>query len=853
MNRIILLIIFGLTFPLIQGKQVNVGNAERVAKQYFKSISKGGARGVDDLKLDYTAFSDKYTSSGKSIDASVCYYIFNSISHDGFIIVSGDDRVMPVLAYSLEGIFNRSDMPPNLKAWLESYKLQIESALIRPDKPDACTEKMWQNLLEGEYITEGNSVVAPLIQTKWNQGNFYNALCPYDYDSNTRTVTGCVATAMGQIMKYWNWPGSGTGSHSYTHPRYGILSANFGGTTYAWTSMPNTLTSSNISVATLLYHCGVSLEMDYNTPAEGGSAASTADVEDALENYFGYSSNIQVIQRSSYSESQWIQKLKAELDAGRPVQYAGSGSDGGHSFVCDGYDSNSYFHFNWGWGGSSNGYFIISELNPGNVSQTEGFNSNQRAVIGIAPQTVETFDLRLVKQLALSDASIEYFESFNVSTNIVNSGSNKFTGDYAVFALDNSNTIIDTVYVHKGFSLSPGNSYVNDLNFQTDGSFSMVPGNYKLEMYYRPTGKNWIRISDNGTNINLAQITVTNTNSIELASSISTSPAHTFTRGLAGSATMKIKNSGITSFNGYIRLALFKLDGYWAQTIELKTQAITITPGSTSPTITFNSSNISVMPGTYLLALQHRTLPTDSWSLSGGTVYPNPTKIVVSETPLNPDIYESNNTLSEAKDLPVSFMAGNCVILASANCHKGTDVDYYKIQLPSGHSYNISSRLHDSYRSDDGNNYTLDAQFSWSKDGQTWSSVIDDIMQDNIGLPSGGTVYYKVNQYFAGQTGTYKLDIRILITGIEQARSESPLLVYPNPANEIVYICPGDLSENQVNIAITNLNGVEIKTASFVNPGPVIEMNLSDLSSGIYIVSVRNGSGKKTNRLVVNR
>jgi len=191
--------------------------------------------------------------------------------------------------------------------------------------------------------------------------------------------TGCVATAMAQVLKYWNYPSQGSGSHSYTHATYGLLSADFGSTTYNWTNMPNNVVSSNNSVATLMYHCGVSVEMDYSAD---GSGAYSGDVVPALVNYFNYSPNVEMKSLNSFSTANWIMMLKAELDAHRPVYYGGDNGTEGHAFVCDGYDTDSKFHFNWGWSGSANGYFAIGALNP---SLSYKFNSNNEAIIRIKP------------------------------------------------------------------------------------------------------------------------------------------------------------------------------------------------------------------------------------------------------------------------------------------------------------------------------------------------------------------------------------------------------------------------------------------------------------------------------------
>jgi len=221
-----------------------------------------------------------------------------------------------------------------------------------------------------------NIIVGPLLTTTWNQWPYYNDFCP------PGTPTGCVATAMAQIMKYHNHPAQGTGSHSYSHATYGTLSADFGATTYQWNNMPSSLTAGSTpeqknAVATLMYHCGVAVEMNY-TPSV--SLANSYSFKYALPTYFKYDGGIDLKQRSEYfgNDAGWHDLLKNELDAGRPIFYAGASSTGGHAFVCDGYDDGGCFHFNWGWSGSGDGWYVTSNL-------VNGYNNSQEIVLNIKP------------------------------------------------------------------------------------------------------------------------------------------------------------------------------------------------------------------------------------------------------------------------------------------------------------------------------------------------------------------------------------------------------------------------------------------------------------------------------------
>ena len=314
-------------------------------------------------------------------------YVFTT--DHGFVLLAADSRVQPVLGYSLNGGFDTEDMPENKKAWIQEYSDGIQYAIEHQTRASNEVVQQWNDLVAGlRDVGRTTTVVDPLIQTRWDQGNPYNLLCPGG------SVTGCVATAMAQVMKYWNYPEHGIGSHSYIprdHPEYGTQLADFQNTTYDWDDMANIYNNSStqvqrMAVATLMYHCGVSVEMNY-TP--GGSGASTPVVADALKNYFNYSSETQHLDRSGYEDDVWIAMLKSELQLNRPIQYHGTGSGGGHSFVCDGYNSDDYFHFNWGWSGYCDEYYLINNLNPGPGGIGSGnngiYNEGQGAIFGIHP------------------------------------------------------------------------------------------------------------------------------------------------------------------------------------------------------------------------------------------------------------------------------------------------------------------------------------------------------------------------------------------------------------------------------------------------------------------------------------
>ena len=338
------------------------------------------------------------------------FYIFAGRDGKGFVIVSADDCVPPILGYSTTNTFVTENMPAHVKGWLNDYERQIQQYRRIPVHTTSVGQTqraapMWDRLLVGDYTEPPlYTAVAPLLTTTWDQSPYYNNLCPYSSYYGERTVTGCVATATAQVMKYWNHPTMGYGSHSYTHDTYGLQSANFGTTTYAWSSMPTQLTSSSTAtqktaVATLMYHVGVAIEMDYDVSANGGSGApsysngdhTAASAENALRTYFKYKSSLRQVSIDDYTSAEWSTLLMNELNNNRPILYTGYDSTAGHCFVCDGYSNSGQFHINWGWGGWCDGYYTFGYLNPasggtgGNSTYT--FNLRNVAIIGIEPNT----------------------------------------------------------------------------------------------------------------------------------------------------------------------------------------------------------------------------------------------------------------------------------------------------------------------------------------------------------------------------------------------------------------------------------------------------------------------------------
>lgn len=400
MKKTVLIIIISIYTLYLCANPVDEKTALTIAKNYSNLQSKSSTT----LTLVYKCVSDENNKTKKQI----YYYIFNS--NNGFIIVSGEDATYPILGYSNTTTFDAKKMPGNFKFWIENYKKQIKYIITNKIKATKQIKKQWLEIKSKSKSkskkTKNIKSVSPLITTNWGQIPYENAQCPYDtdagYDYGYHAPAGCAATAMAQIMKFWNYPGKGTGFHSYLHPKYGTLFANFSETSYDWTKMPDQVNSPNEAVATLTYHCGVATEMSYgpvssNTFMIMDGFPDEKTCEYAYKTYFDYDPvSLKGIWRKKYSDTTWKQLLKKNIDERRPIQYAGYSSVGfgGHTFVCDGYDNNDNFHINWGWSGYCNGYFIIDALNPnigGTGAGNGNFNSNQHAIIGIQPNPINIY------------------------------------------------------------------------------------------------------------------------------------------------------------------------------------------------------------------------------------------------------------------------------------------------------------------------------------------------------------------------------------------------------------------------------------------------------------------------------
>ena len=380
-------------------------------------------------------------------------YVFNVADDEGFVIVSNDDRTFPVLGYSDSGSIDPDNMPANMRAWLQGYADEIAWMNEHNIQPASQSSSRRTN-------RSVKTAIDPLVKTHWDQGAPYNNLTPYyrkidgNYyystsyqDGYKHCATGCVATAMAQVMKYHQWPTSPTTNISEYIWQGNTLGPLTSTITFDWANMQNTYSgeyteAQATAIATLMQYCGYSVKMDYGPQ----SGSITKNVADALKEYFDYKKGTtQYVSRSYYSYDNWVDLIYYEVAHNRPVVYGGASTGGGHEFVCDGYqytDETDFFHINWGWGGKSDNYFVLSALNPyeqgiGGSSTNDGFRYGQDAVIGIQPSTGTgtTADIKpnvvnlTLESITPTPSAVALGKSADVTLRVTNNSDDAYDGD----------------------------------------------------------------------------------------------------------------------------------------------------------------------------------------------------------------------------------------------------------------------------------------------------------------------------------------------------------------------------------------------------------------------------------------
>lgn len=502
--------LIGTTF----GNPVDVKTAQKAAATFATSISQ--TKGAPNLNLVYTATNETATLN--------YFYVFNT--ENGFVMISGDDNMVPVLAYSTESQFTTENMPEHVASFLKGYERMAQFVI---DNQVVCVpenSQEWKDLISGTFQTsKGTDAVNPLLgNNQWGQGGatvagnykpLYNAKCPNR--NGQYAVTGCMATVLSQIISYHKYPTKGFGSHEYTPERYGNLygklSCNFANTSFDFANMPLQLTPTSTSaqinaVATLMYACGVGVEMDYGTQESGGSGSGLEENayrphsgQYAIKQYFNYPLAT-IITRNTMGDASFLAAIKADLDKSLPVAITGfdANQENGHIFVCDGYDASNKLHINWGWDGSLNGYFALSGFTPRSGGTSYNFNYNNQAMVNIIPGNKLTNNTALVlnSKVTTNPASIPCGSNFTITVQLINKGGKAFSGEVRAFAAQDFMTIVAPIE-SKTVNIAAGAT--SNITFSSTGITGVNTGGQAIMVEYKPTGSsNWIRVSGLGAN-----------------------------------------------------------------------------------------------------------------------------------------------------------------------------------------------------------------------------------------------------------------------------------------------------------------------------------------------------------------
>ena len=496
MNKIYTLIISALCLFSITLEARTMQEASAVASAFMQTQNE--AKG-ERLKAKGERIPVELAFTQYQVDQTTpAVYVFNS-TDEGFVLVSAEDEARAVLGYSDEGTFDANNIPENMQFWLQMYADEMRSAteamrrkaIEHPKNQQIFRGPRWQEAEAESYPT-----ISPILgKTVWGQGEPFNNKCPEI--NGERTVTGCVATAMSQIMYAHKYPTKGTGSHSYTTETKKLkVSANFGNTTYDWANMiPNykkdsyTTTQAD-AVATLMYHVGVAAEMDYTV--EGSGAVSSIALA-AMTEYFGYNKAINVLPKDFMKEEDLLQVIATDLQAGRPVYVSGSTvNQEGHAFVCDGMESDGYLHINWGWYGMADGYFALSALAPevqgtggsaSNLAFTEGvcIYSNIKPIAGGEAMPLVTVDklTRTSKETINKTEKVSFDLDRFTSTGIATA-----EGTITYFIYNSDKELVKQVEIGYFGPLDPGYYYTSAISISHTLPNTLANGNYELEIRY---------------------------------------------------------------------------------------------------------------------------------------------------------------------------------------------------------------------------------------------------------------------------------------------------------------------------------------------------------------------------------
>lgn len=769
-------------------------------------------------------------------------YVFNRGAENGFMVVAADDVAETLLGYSETGTFNPEQMPENLQAWLNEYSAQIATAA-------ATGTKVISAPVRASYAD-----IAPICKTQWDQGYPFNNDCPTDEDDRARTYTGCVATAMAQILKTYNYPEHGVGENTYYCSNIKkSVSFDYAGTNFDWANMINVYpgtAAQNAAVATLMSACGVSVNMMYGTNASG---AFSINVAPALIQYFNYDISAHFCYRRFYSLPVWMDMIYNELQGGYPVYYSGQAADGsgGHAFVLDGYRaSDAFVHINWGWSGMSDGYFRITTLEPsvqGAGGAGAGFSDQQGAIFSLRkpvegsvvyPNLTADADFG-TKNTKYTKGNIDFVTFTFGNAGIVSSALEKITYELGVRLIAENGG--EPQYLWKSGSLTTApNAKVGSFpiaydKFPTSGNYTITPVfRYNGQIYDLP-----IPVGDVNSLKLVAEAKSLTFEPIVEQPALSATDIEVHTPMYAGEYarfSAEVTNNGAEYF-GKIVLAFTGRGATNQIYATIPGPAIDLTDGETELVEFVGSLPTSILTENCYVVVATE----DGQFLSEKVAFKlNPKPTVAGEVS-----YVSSTILNAVSGrgtrlFPYVVSGNPLQVEGTFKCTAG---EYFADNL----IFWIGSASSSSYRG-----YPSDVITLLKDQETTFTMNISDYSLEEGGTYRGGfgfVVEEEDQSYLDFYEGVSPVYFRIsAAAGIEDVVADTEeVRVYPNPAEDIATV---DAAAAISSVEAYSLSGALALNARFDGSDASVQLDVTSLAPGMYVLKVNTAAGVITARLV---
>ncbi len=792
-----------------QARELSENEAMNIAQSFFNHSSVAQRAPIKTPLQLTTAYK------ASSMEDENLLYVFNRGENDGFIIIAGDDTADEmVLGYSDNGTFDYELMPENMRYWLNGYENEIAAA-----------RHAGQQRAKAEaYVSLFNKNVGPLVEARWSQDEPYNGQCP-EYGTATRCATGCVATAMAQIMYHHKYPEHGVGTKEITSGA-SIEVIDFANTTYEWDLMTPVYSSLSTpeecdAVATLMYHVGRSVNMMYGS----ASGAVSADAAHAWATYWNYDKGVIHRDRQYYTIEEWEKLIIEEIDNSRPILYHGQSPEGGHAFVLDGYNSEGYVHINWGWNGMSNGYFKLHALTPekqGIGGFSGGYNTGQGAIFGIQPNKNGKNTIEITaKSVTVNRASYNLGEEVaTVVSGMANSGWSLASFSVGYMIYDTNETLIDCIK-SEDYTINASSS-ISTQNIPFTLPTTLANGEYRIYLAHTDAYGNWkhVAMELNTMPYLHVQVTdgvaefITDENGEIFATAVECLNEEIYTNRYA-TFSITMSNPMLHEYFGSIYVSIYESKGKFEQR---KSDAIALSiPAGKEITIEI-PIKIEVSKGSYCVFI------TDGKKKKMSESYP----ITVLAEPAAAELQVSNfRLITHAKDL----MQVEYTITNNGGEYNGKLRPWVLFTNHQSTSSYVNTEIV-SIKQGESMNFTQTWAF---EDGVVGEDYICSLWYDDS--RTGGM------SQLGNEEITFKLDKE---TGLDDITTNR-IAVYPNPTNDYIVV------EDAVTIdrvAIYNMQGILVMQRTCNSNTTTIDV--SSLPEGIYWVVTTTAQGNTLSKVIIN-